>query len=73
MIVALNQLYRLPVATLFLDDIAEKLCELLLDSKNNQSIIEELLDAPAQSGSALGLLIKHGAIREWFPDIKFEC
>lgn len=68
MIVALNQLLHMPVSTLFVDEISEKLCELLLDSKDNQSIIEKLIDSPPQSGSALALLTRRGAIQEWFPN-----
>ena len=43
MISALNELLRLTIATLFVDEISEKLCELLIESKNNQSLVQEFL------------------------------
>lgn len=64
MISALNELLRLPVSTLFVDEISKKLCDLLLESKDNQSIIQEFLDEPLQAGSALSLLEKKGAIKD---------
>lgn len=63
MISALNELLRLPVSTLFADEISEKLSELLIESKDNQSIVQELLDEPIQSGSALSLLASKGAVK----------
>ena len=64
MISALNELLRLPVSTLFVDEISKKLCDLLLESKDNQSIIQEFLDEPLQAGSALSLLERKGAIED---------
>ncbi|QDA57013.1 hypothetical protein [Thermomonas aquatica] len=64
MISALNELLRLPVSTLFVDEVSKKLCDLLLESKDNQSIIEEFLDEPLQAGSVLSLLEKKGAIKD---------
>lgn len=64
MISALNELLHLPVSTLFVDEISEKLCDLLLESKDNQSLVQEFLDAPLQSGSALALLGNKGAIQD---------
>lgn len=63
MISALNQLLGLPVSTLFADEISEKLCQLLAESKENQSIVEDMLDEPIQAGSALSLLVSTGAVR----------
>jgi hypothetical protein len=62
MISALNELLRLPVSTLFADEISKKICELLLESKDNLSIVQEFLDEPLQPGSALSLLQGKGAI-----------
>lgn len=64
MIGALNELLRQPVSTLFVDEMSERLCELLLESKGNQSLILGLLEEPPQSGSALALLMRREAIRE---------
>lgn len=64
MISALNELLRHPVSTLFVDEISEKLCDLLLESKDNQSLVQELLDGPIQPGSAVFLLASRGAINE---------
>lgn len=62
MISALSELLRVTVSTLFLDDISEKLCELLIESKDNQSLIEEFISQPLQPGSAMSLLERKGAI-----------
>lgn len=64
MISALNELLRQPVSTLFVDEISERLCELILESKDNRSLLEGLIDAPPQQGSAMALLARCGAIRE---------
>ena len=64
MLSALNELLYFTVSTLFADEISEKLCELLIESKDNQSIIQELLGQPPQSGSALSLLQEKGAIQK---------
>ena len=64
MISALNELLRFTVTTMFVDEISEKLCELLLESKDNQSIVKELIGQPLQSGSALSLLEREGAIQD---------
>ena len=63
MISALNELLRLPVSTLFVDEISKKLCDLLLESKDNQSIVQELIRQTLQPGSALSLLERKGAIQ----------
>ena len=62
MISALNELLRLTISTLFVDEISERLCELLIESKDNKSIVQELLGQPLQPGSALSLLERMGAI-----------
>lgn len=64
MISALNELLRQPVSTLFVDEISEKLCDLLLESKDNQELLQKLLDEPLQPGSALSLLERKGAIQD---------
>ena len=64
MISALNELLRFTVSTLFVDEISEKLCELLIESKDNQSIVQKFLDQPLQPGSALSLLESKGAIQD---------
>lgn len=64
MIGTLNELLRLPVSTLFFDEISEWLCEALLESKANKAILLEFLDEQLQPGSALDLLRRKGAIRE---------
>ena len=71
MISALNELLRVTVTTLFVDEISEKLCELLIESKDNQSLVQEFLGQPLQPGSALSLLEKKGAISKEFPAIAF--
>ena len=43
MISALNELLRFTVSTMFVDEISEKLCELLVESKDNQSLVQEFL------------------------------
>ena len=63
MISALNELLRLTVSTLFVDEISEKLCELIIESKDNQSIVQELIRQTLQPGSALSLLERKGAIQ----------
>jgi len=63
MISALNELIRLTVSTLFVDEISEKLCELLIESKDNQSLVQEFLGQPLQPGSAVSLLERKGAIQ----------
>ena len=64
MISALNELLRFTVSTLFVDEISEKLCELLLESKDNQTIVQEFIGQPLQSGSALSLLERERAIQD---------
>ena len=64
MISALNELHRFTVSTLFVDAISEKLCELLIESKDNRSIVQEFLGQPLQPGSALSLLEREGAIQD---------
>lgn len=63
MISALNELLRFTVSTMFVDEISEKLCELLIEGKDNQSIVQEFLGLPLQPGSALSLLERKGAIQ----------
>lgn len=63
MIGALNKLLHIPVSSIFVDAISEKLCTLLLESKANQSIVEKFLDEPIQPGSAIALLMSKGAIQ----------
>ena len=72
MIAALNELLRQPVSTLFVDEISERLCELILESKDNQSLIQGLIDEPPQHGSAMGLLATSGAIREVHDPVHFD-
>ncbi len=62
MISALNKLLNIPVSNIFADAISEKLSTLLLESKANQSIVENFLDVPIQPGSAMALLMSKGAI-----------
>lgn len=69
MIGALNELLRQPVSTLFVDEISERLCELLLESKDNQSLLLDLLNEPPQSGSALALLMRKEGIREVYDQV----
>ena len=64
MISALNELLRFTVSTMFVDEISERLCELLIESKDNQSLVQEFLGQPIQSGSALSLLERKGAIKD---------
>lgn len=64
MIAALNELLRQPVSTLFVDEISERLCELILESKDNQTLLQDLMDEPPQHGSAMALLVRSGAINE---------
>ena len=71
MIGALNELLRFTVSTLFVDEISEKLCELLFESKNNQSLIQEFLGQPLQYGSALSLLERKGAFHDQVSDLIF--
>lgn len=68
MITAINEVLRQqqPVLTMFVDEISEKLCELLLDSKGNQSLVQEVFNEPLQSGSALSLLMTRGAFLNGF-------
>ena len=63
MINALNELLRFTVSTLFVDEISEKLCELLIESKDNHTIVQEFLGRSLQPGSALSLLERNGAIQ----------
>ena len=49
---ALNELLRFTVSTMFVDEISEKLFELLIESKDNQSLLEEFIGQPLESGSA---------------------
>ena len=69
MIGALNELLRQPVATLFVDELSERLCEMLLESQDNQSLLLDSLDEPPQTGSALSLLMRRGAIREVYDPV----
>ena len=69
MISALNELLRFTVSTMFVDEISEKLCELLVESKDNQSLVQEFLDEPIQPGSALSLLERKGAIQNVASDL----
>ncbi len=68
MIGALNKLLHTPVSSIFVDEISEKLCTLLLESKANQSIVEKFLDEPIQPGSAMALLMSKGAIYDELDD-----
>lgn len=72
MITALNVLLRQPVSTLFVDDISERLCELILESKDNQSLLQDLMDEPPQHGSAMELLVRSGAIHEVHDPVHFD-
>ena len=71
MISALNELLRVTVTTLFVDEISEKLCELLIESKDNQSLVQEFLGQPLQPGSALSLLERKGAFHDQVSDLIF--
>jgi hypothetical protein len=75
MIAALNEVLGLTVSTMFLDAISERLCELLLESKDNESLILDLMDDVVEDnhglslsvktsaqGSALALLVSRGAV-----------
>lgn len=75
MISALNEVLGQPVSTLFLDAISERLYQLLLESKENESLILGLMDdvvedrpglslsvKAAAQGSALALLASRGAV-----------
>lgn len=75
MIAALHEVLDLTVSTMFLDAISERLCELLLESKDNESLILDLLDDVVEDnhglslsvktsaqGSALALLVSRGAV-----------
>jgi len=64
MISGLNELLRQPVSSLFVDEISEKLCDLILESTDNQSLVQEFFDEPLQLGSALSLLRSRGAIQD---------
>jgi hypothetical protein len=72
MIGALNELLRQPVSTLFADEISEQLCEVILESKDNQSLLIDFLGEPPQSGSALALLMRKGAIREVYDPVPLQ-
>jgi hypothetical protein len=72
MIGALNELLRQPVSTLFVDEISERLCELILKSKDNHSLVQGLIDEPPQHGSAMALLASSGAIRELHDPVHFD-
>src|SRR4051812_34148325 len=75
MVSVLNERLGLTVSTLFLDAISERLYELLLESKKNESLILGLLEevvkvgtnhslsvTAAAQGSALALLVDRGAL-----------
>lgn len=76
MITALNEVLGQTVSTLFLDAISEQLYERLLESKDNESLIIDLLDDVVEDtrthlglsvktsaqGSALALLVSRGAV-----------
>ena len=72
MISALNELLRQPVSTLFVDEISERLCELILESKGNQSLLQDVIDEPPQHGSALALLETSGAIRAVYDPVHLD-
>lgn len=63
MIHALNVLFLQPVSTLFVDEISHQLAGLILESKDNDELIQEFLDETPQPGSAMAILLKEGAIR----------
>ena len=69
MITALNELLRQPVSTLFVDEISERLCDLILESKGNESLLQGLIDEPPQHGSAIALLVRNGAICEVYDPV----
>ncbi len=75
MITALNEVLGQTVSTLFLDAISERFYELLLESKDNESLILDLLDDVVEDtrnfslsvktsahGSVLALLVSRGAV-----------
>jgi transcriptional regulator CtsR len=76
MITTLNEVIGQPVSTMFLDAISERLYELLVESKNNETLILGLLEdvvvesdwlsplsvKPSAQGSALALLVKRSAV-----------
>lgn len=64
MIASLNELLRHPVSTMFVDEISQFLYQRILQGADNQFLLQDLVDAPPQPGSALDLLIQAGAIRE---------
>ena len=66
---ALNELLRFTVSTMFIDEISEKLCDLLIENKDNQSLVQEFLGQQLQSGSALSLLERKGAIQNVASDL----
>lgn len=68
LITAINEVLHQPVLTLFTDDISQKLLELLLQSRDNEALILDLLDQPPEQGSALSELLKKGAVFDACPD-----
>lgn len=62
LVTAFNEVLHQPVLTLFTDEISRKLCELLLQSKENEALIIDLLDQPPEQGSALAELLKQEAV-----------
>ena len=64
LITTINEIFGQPVLNMFTDEISQKLCDILLYSKDNESMILDLLDEEPDRGSALWLLIKKSAVRE---------
>lgn len=69
LITAINEIFEQPVINLFTDEISQKLCNILLSSKDNESLILDLLDEGPDKGSALWLLINKSAINEIFDPV----
>ena len=72
LITAINEVLHQPVLTLFTDEISQKLCELLLQSRENEALILNLLDEPPEQGSALAELLKKGAVFDAIPNKDFS-
>lgn len=68
LITAISELFDQPVINLFADEISKNLYEFLLTSKDNESLILDLLEEEPDKGSALWLLIQKSAIK----DVRWE-
>lgn len=71
MIHALNVLLLQPVSTLFVDEISHTLARLILESKDNNELIQEFLDETPQPGSAMEILLKKMAIWLYREPVQF--